>query len=123
MGQNPLNLALRFLLELAGLAAFGYWGWTQFDGALRFVMAIGLPILAAAIWGTFRVPNDASANGKAPVPVPGIVRLLIEVDFFGFATWCLFNTGATTAGWIFGIAVLFHYIISYDRILWLVKQK
>lgn len=122
MSRNPLNLALRFLLELAAMAAIGYWGWTQFDGTLRYLLAIGLPLIAAFAWGTFRVPADASANGKAPVPVPGIVRLLIEIGFFGFATWALFNASAITSVAIFGGVVLFHYIISYDRIVWLLKR-
>lgn len=122
MANNPLNLALRFFLELAGLFAFGYWGWTQHDGALRYILGIGLPLLAAIIWGTFRVPADASANGKAPVPVPGWTRFLIELIFFGGATWCLFDAGTVTAGWIFGGLSLFHYLISYDRIIWLVKS-
>lgn len=122
MANNPLNLALRFVLELGGLFAFGYWGWTQHTGALRFLLGIGLPLLAVVIWGTFRVPADSSANGKAPVHVPGWTRLLIELIFFGGATWFLFDTGAVTAGWIFGGLSLFHYLISYDRILWLVKS-
>jgi hypothetical protein len=25
-------------------------------------------------------------------------------------------------GWIFGIAALIHYVLSYDRIVWLVRQ-
>ena len=122
MSQNPFNLALRFLLELTALVAIGYWGWTQFDGSLRYLLAIGLPLLAAIVWGTFRVPADASANGKAPVRVPGIVRLLIEIIFFGFAIWALYNAGAITSAAILGGVALFHYIISYDRIVWLLKQ-
>jgi hypothetical protein len=122
MSQNPLNLALRFLLELTALVAIGYWGWTQFDGILRYLLAICLPLLAAFVWGTFRVPADASANGKAPVRVPGIVRLSIEIVFFGFATWALFNAGTKTSAVILGGVTLFHYIISYDRIVWLLKR-
>jgi hypothetical protein len=122
MSQNPLNLGLRFLLELASLFAFGYWGWTQHDGALRFILVIGIPLLAAAIWGTFRVPADASANGKAPVPIPGWLRLLIEIVFFSSAVWCLLHANAMTAGRLLGGLILFHYIISYDRIGWLLKS-
>jgi hypothetical protein len=119
MGGHPLNLGLRFFLELAALYCIGYWGWTQHDGALRYLMAFGLPFLAAVIWGTFRVPGD----GGAPlVRVPGILRLLIEAIFFGFAVWGLFEAGAATAGWIIGALTLFHYVISYDRIGWLLKQ-
>jgi len=80
---------------------------------------IGLPFIAAFVWGTFRVPGD---GGAPRVQVPGIVRLLIEFIFFGFAIWGLFDTGAVTIGWIFGGITLIHYIISYDRISWLLKQ-
>jgi hypothetical protein len=119
MGQNPANLAVRFLLELAALYFIGRWGWIQGDGALRYVLVIGLPLLAAFVWGTFRVPGD---GGAPRVQVPGIVRLSIELAFFGFAIWGLFDLGVDTTGWIFGGITLIHYIISYDRIGWLLKQ-
>ena len=122
MGSHPVNLALRFILEIAGLVALGWWGWNQGEGILRFVLAFGIPILAAVLWGTFAVPDDPSRSGKAPVQVPGIVRLLLELAFFVSATWSLFAEGAATLGWIYGIAVLVHYLASYDRILWLVRQ-
>ena len=119
MAQNPINLALRFILELVALYFIGRWGWIQHSGIARYVLAIGLPLLAAAVWGIFRVPND----GGAPiVRVPGVIRILIEIVYFGFATWSLFDSGAATTAWIFGGLTLFHYVISYDRIRWLVKQ-
>jgi hypothetical protein len=123
MSQNPLNLAVRFFLELGALYAFGYWGWTQYESAMQYLLAIGLPLLAATFWGTFRVPADASANGKAPVPVPGWLRFLLELTFFTFAAWCLFNAGAVRAGTIFSGLALIHNLISYDRVLWLFKQQ
>jgi hypothetical protein len=123
MSQNPLNLGLRFILELVALYAFGFWGWVQHEGFMRYLLVAGLPLLAATLWGTFRIPEDASANGKAPVPVPGWVRLLLEIIFFSFATFCFFDAGATTAGYIFGSISLLHYIISYDRIIWMLKPQ
>lgn len=45
-----------------------------------------------------------------------------EIIFFGFAVWGLFDTGATLWAWIFGGITLVHYMISYDRIGWLLKQ-
>ena len=107
---------------MVALYAFGRWGWVQHEGILRYLLVIGLPLLAATIWGTFRVPADASANGKAPVPVPGWVRLSLEIVFFSFATWCFFASGAQTMGTIFGVISLFHYILSYDRMIWLMKS-
>ena len=122
MGSNPINLAVRFILEMAGMVALGWWGWNQGEGILRFLLALGIPFLAAVLWGTFAVPDDPSRSGEAKVPVPGIVRLMLELAFFGLATWSLFATGLTNLGWIYGIAVLIHYIISYDRVMWLVRQ-
>ena len=122
MGSNPINLAVRFILEMTGLVALGWWGWNQGEGVLRFMLALGIPFLAAVIWGTFAVPDDPSRSGEARVPVPGIVRLVLELAFFIAATLSLFAVGVTTLGWIYGIAVLIHYVVSYDRVMWLVRQ-
>ena len=122
MGSNPINLAVRFILEIAGLVALGWWGWNQADGILRFVLAIGIPLLAAVLWGTFAVLDDPSRSGKAPVPVRGIIRLLLELTFFASATWSLIAMDLTTLGWVYGIVVVIHYIVSYDRLAWLVRQ-
>lgn len=114
MSDNPFNLAFRFLLELAGLAAFAYWGWQTGEGWLRWLLALGAPLLAAAIWGVFRLPNDP---GRAPVAVSGRVRLAIEAAFFGLAILGLFQVGAQAAGLVLAAAVLLHYALSFDRLL------
>lgn len=82
MGTHPVNLAVRFALELAGLIAMGTWGWTQFEDGPRLGVAIGIPMIAAGIWVSFNVPGDPSRSGRAPVRVPGVLRLLIEAAFF-----------------------------------------
>ena len=122
MASHPVNLVVRFILELSALIAIGYWGWTTGDGWLRFGLAIGLPIIAAMLWGTFTVPDDPSRSGKAPVPVPGIVRLALELGLFAFAVWALYDTGLTRLSIILAVVVIIHYIVSYDRIGWLIKQ-
>jgi hypothetical protein len=66
------------------------------------------------VWGAFRVPNDP---GRAPVAVPGVVRVPLEALFFGGATWALYTAGRETWGWILGVIVLLHYAVSYDRVL------
>lgn len=121
MGTHPINLTLRFILELIALFSMGYWGWTQHDGILRFFWAFGLPLVAAILWGTFAVPNDPSRSGKAPVPVPGILRLLLELGVFALGIWCLFSAGLPNLGWLLSIVVILHYLVSYDRIIWLLK--
>src|SRR5690606_33090753 len=52
-----------FLLELVALGAMGYWGWTQQDGAWRWIAALGIPLIAAVVWASFRVPGDQERNG------------------------------------------------------------
>ena len=105
MASHPINLALRFLLELAALAAYAYWGWVAHEGAWRYVLGIGPPLLAAILWGTFRVPNDP---GSAPVPVPGPARLLLAAV-------------SPRPAVVFGVLVVLHYAASYDRVLWLLR--
>jgi hypothetical protein len=113
------NLTLRFLLELAGLFALGYWGWTQHEGLLRVLLAVGAPLLAAALWGTFRVDNDP---GKAPVRVPGWARLLLEIAYFGGSVLALAASQQPNAALVFGALVLFNYAAMYDRLFWLLRQ-
>lgn len=121
MSQNPLNLTVRFLLEIIALVAIGAWAKALFSGVLGFILMIAVPLFAAVIWGAFNVKGDPSRSGKAPVSVPGVIRLLIELVFFAFATWALFSLNPTY-GWVFGLATLAHYLLSYDRITWLLKR-
>ena len=122
MGSHPINLFVRFLLELAALLVIGIWGWKFGSEDFRIILALGLPILIAAIWGIFAVPNDPSRSGKAPVPVIGSVRLLIELTIFVLTIWALNELEFVKLSWLFGSAVVLHYAISYDRILWLIKH-
>jgi len=122
MGSNPINLGFRFFLEITALFIYGYWGWHASTGPLRFLLALGLPLAAAVIWGTFAVPDDPSRSGKAPIPIPGVLRLLLEIVFFSLAVFLLIASGKEGLGWIFAAAVFIHYLLSYDRIFWLLKQ-
>jgi len=54
---KQLNLALKFLLELAALAAFALWGASIADGTAAVVLAIGLPTVAVVLWGTLAAPK------------------------------------------------------------------
>lgn len=122
MSTHPINHTLRFLLELAALISMGYWGWNQHEGMMRFVWMIALPVIAAILWGTFAVPDDPSRSGKAPIPTPGILRLILEFVIFSLGVWCLFSAEQPTLVWILGILIFLHYATSYDRIIWLLKQ-
>jgi hypothetical protein len=80
----------------------------------RWLWTAGLVVGAAAVWGVFRVPGD---GGPPVVAVPGWVRLLIEAVFFGGATAGLIAAGSTTLGVVFGVIVVLHYAVSFDRVV------
>ena len=48
-----------------------------------------------------------------------MLRLILEFAFFAFATRALYDLDATTLSGVFGVVVLIHYGLSYDRITWL----
>lgn len=122
MGSHPINLIIRFLLELIALITLGFWGWKQSDGWLQFVLVLILPILAATIWGIFAVPDDPSRSGSAPIIVHGILRLVIELAIFALAIGAMYDLGYINLSWTIGIIIIVHYVISYDRIKWLMKH-
>jgi len=123
MGSHPLNLTVRFLLEVAALVAIGYWGFSQHSGIWRFVLGIGGPVLGAALWGVFAVPEDPSRSGKAPVAVPGAMRLILELALFAFAAWALYAARSTLLATILAGITIVHYALSYDRVAWLIHQQ
>jgi hypothetical protein len=118
-----LNLTVRFVLELAALFAFGAWGFSASEGALRYFAAVLAPLVAAAAWGTFAVPGDPSRSGRAPVPIGGAARLLLEAAFFGTALLATWRLGRTTLAVAAGIVLAVHYVASHERIAWLLKRR
>ncbi|MBO6718704.1 MAG: YrdB family protein [Rhizobiaceae bacterium] len=116
------NLGLRFMLELAALAGLGVAGWRTVPAPWNWLAVIALPLGAAALWGVFNVPDDPSRSGAAPVPVPGLLRLLIEfvVLFGGVAAFALAEY--RTAAIVLAVLIAAHYALSWDRIAWLLAR-
>lgn len=121
MGSHPINLAIRFLLELAALYSLGLWGWRLTNNNFRFLWAVCLPLGMAILWGTFAVPDDPSRSGAAPIPTPGYLRLLLEILIFSISAWALNDLGYLKSMWMLIVVVSLHYLASFDRILWLLK--
>lgn len=123
MSGNPVNLFIRFFLEVAAIVTFAIWGYGLSDQWTRFLLVILFPLLFAGIWGVFAVPDDPSRSGKTVIATPGMIRLALELILFASATWMLIGLGKPLLGWIFGGFVMVHYVISYDRIAWLLRQR
>ena len=122
MGSHPINLAIRFLLELTAICALGFWGWKQSDSWAKYILAVLISLLAIINWGVFNVPNDPSRSGRAPIRIPGMVRLSIELAIFALTVWALSDLGLTGLSILIGIIVVLHYTLSYARILWLFRN-
>ena len=115
---GALNLALRFALELAALWLLGTWGWIAHEGALRVVLAIALPVAAAAAWGTFRIPGDPKPS--PPVAVRGRVRLPIELAVLVTPVVLIAPYQPDTAH-VVGLALALHYLAG-GRLAFLVRH-
>lgn len=122
MGLHPVNLAFRFFLEIIAYIAMIYWGVKQDAGIIRFFYAGGIPLIAGLIWSLLGVPGDLSRSGKAPIPVSGPIRLIIEFSFFAVAIIMLSEIMQPEVWITYLIILVLHYGLSYDRIIWLLKN-
>ncbi len=101
------NLTLSFLLELAMLAAFGYWGYQAGNSFwVSFALGISLPVLAAIIWGMVMAP-------KARFPLDRPWHVLLALVLFGLATAALFAAGRFDLALAFGSLVILNQILTY----------
>ena len=100
------NLALAFLLELAALAAFAYWGFNTGDSTLvHVVLGIGVPVLGAVLWGIFAAP-------KSTRRLQGIAYWAFKVAFFALASAALVAAGQVTLGVLLGAVAAVNLILA-----------
>ena len=98
-GLRGVTLTVRFLCELAMLAALAYWGFRVGDGIGAWVLGVGAPLLAAVVWGAWVAP-------KARWPVPILTRVAIELVLFGAGTAALAVAGQPMLAVVLGVAAL-----------------
>ena len=123
MSQNPINLAVRFALEIAAVVGLFRLGLWAADGPLAAVLALALSVGAASAWGLFNVPGDRSRSGRAPVPVHGAVRLLVELLVLGGAAVGWLLAGPRWFAWTYVVVLAVHYLVSWDRVGWLLGWR
>jgi hypothetical protein len=101
------NLGLRFLVELCALAAMAYWGFHTGKGyAVKGILGIGLPLIAAILWGMFVSP-------KASMPTTGSIRLMLEIIILGSGGIALYAAGNHKLALIYGIVVMVNLAFIY----------
>jgi hypothetical protein len=92
---KALNLLLSFLLELAMLAALGLFGFTAWKNALMaWVLGLGLPFLAAILWGIFAAPRSRRRLPQNP-------RLLFAFVLFSLSGAALYGADHPSAAFDF----------------------
>lgn len=125
MSEHPVNLAARFLLEIAAVSALAFWGWA-WGGWYRWPLAIGLAVIAMAVWAIFRTPGDGT-SGPGLVATPGPGRLALELALFALAVAALLTAQANErAVWfalVLGVVAVVHYTLSWDRVRWLLTGR
>jgi hypothetical protein len=94
------NLALRFVLELAGFTAAGYVAYQLANGApgiARWTLAVVAALVTIGLWGFVAAPRRQNGLSQAAKDVIGSVILLVVAG----AVW-----GAGQAGLAVGFGVL-----------------
>jgi hypothetical protein len=95
-----LNAALAFLLELAMLAAFGYWGFHGEKSLLiKWILGIGLPVLAAVMWGMLLAP-------RSPRRLGNLSGNLLSLILFLCGAAALYDTGHILLAIIFAVTAV-----------------
>lgn len=120
---DTMNLLLRFCLELAALTGIGMAAFQAGDGVIGYAYATAAVLLAAAAWGVFNVPDDPSRSGKAPVRVPGPVRLAIELAILLGGSLAFYLAGHSWIALAHAALIALHYALSGERLRWLLKQS
>ncbi|MHC4841187.1 MAG: YrdB family protein [Planctomycetota bacterium] len=116
------NLTLRFGLELGAIFAIGTAGYHAAEDWSRHLLAVGLPIAAMVVWGLFNVADDPSRSGNAPIPVPGLVRLAVEIAILTAGAYSFYFVWDARIAVLFCSLVVLHYIASWRRVAWLLRQ-
>jgi hypothetical protein len=86
-----LLLGLRFLLELALLAAYLVSAVRLVHGPLGWALGVALVVAVASVWGVLLSP-------RRPVRWPVLARILIELVLFAMASALLAKSGLVTLG-------------------------
>ncbi len=102
-GLRDANLAVKFILELAAIAAFALWG-ASLDGVLvSVVVGVAAPTSMVVLWGLFAAPRSSRR-------LPTRARVPFELSVFALATAALL-----ALGWI-AIAIAFAAVVVVNAL-------
>lgn len=112
--MKVLNMVLAFLVELAALAGYAYWGFQTPENTIwKFVAGLGLPLLFIIIWSQIFAPK---APFRLEYPWLFIGKLII---LLGGAV-LLYLTGREVWGLVLGGLVILNLVLGW---LWGTDKK
>jgi hypothetical protein len=104
---DALLLTVRFLLELAALAALAWWGVRTGETALaKVLLGAGAPLATAVVWGAFIAP-------KASFAVPAPVHVALQLAVLAAATAALVAIHKQTAAEVFAVTAVANGVALY----------
>ena len=98
-----VNLGLKFLLEVAAVVAFAYWGANTDGLPLSLILAIAVPVVVIAAWAVFAAPKSARR-------LPAQARIPFELAVFVAAVLALLAAGASGAALVMAVLVALNAI-------------
>ena len=69
---------------------------------------------------TLEILNSSEREGKFIIETIGVIKLMLEFLFFILSAIAINKLGYSKASLKFILVVLLHYIVSYDRVIWLI---
>ncbi|MFN8411632.1 MAG: YrdB family protein [Anaerolineales bacterium] len=83
---KALNASFAFFLELAMLTSLGYWGFYGEKSTLtKWMLGLGLPLLAAVFWSIFLAPRAPYRLGNLPGNLLSLILFLLAATALFYA--------------------------------------
>jgi hypothetical protein len=104
---KTLNVGLSFLLELAMLAAFAYWGFQSETSVwLKWGLGILIPLAMAILWGFFFAPR---AKQRLTI-LPGAV---LSTGLFCLAAFALYQAHQPLLAFALALIAIFNRMLVF----------
>jgi len=100
------NEAVAFLLEILVLVVLSAWGFsTGHGGAEAILLGLGMPALAAVVWGLFAAPR-----ARFPLPLAG--TLAVKAAVFAAAVAALAALGQPALAVALGLVLIVNTAVA-----------
>ena len=103
---EAVNLAIRFLCEVAAVLALAHWGYRAGPGLTRWGLALLAPAALIAVWLLFVTPDPV-------VELARPLQFAIELAVWAAATAALVATGHRTLAVVFAVLAVGSGILNY----------